>query len=219
VGNTDLSTLPFPDAAFDGVASQFGIEYADVAAAAREAMRVLTPGGGGHFVLHHADSAITQSASKSLAAHKSVFNDNRAFRSGKAVFELYQRSAPRASIDEAEALFRANVSALQSRLRNDQSFAAVRNVVQLLAGLATAPVMQDAGDALRKIEKTENQLQARNLRKRAQINAALDAGGVAKLAGCLTAGGVIVDPPRELKYPVGTIMAWSLSFQKQPSSP
>ena len=38
IGNTDLSNLPFSDATFDAITSPFGIEYADVTAATREAI-------------------------------------------------------------------------------------------------------------------------------------------------------------------------------------
>jgi hypothetical protein len=164
--------------------------------------------------LPETDSAITQAASKSLAAYRAVFPDGRAFRSGRAVFELYQRSAPRGSIEDAEALFRGAVAGLQSRLRNDQAYAVARNVVQVLAGFAAAPVMQNPDDALRKLNKVEEQAQASNLRKRAQVDAALDGNAIAALAGYLAGAGGTADLPRELKYPSGTIMAWSLSFQK-----
>ena len=89
-GNTDLSKLPFPDALFDGVTSQFGIEYADLAAATREAIRVLVPGGRGHFVLHHAGGAITQGVASSLVADRAVFADSSAFLAGR--YSSYTRA-------------------------------------------------------------------------------------------------------------------------------
>jgi SAM-dependent methyltransferase len=214
VGNTDLSKLPFPDAAFDGVTSQFGIEYADVAAAAHEAVRILAPGGRGHFVLHHAESAITQGAVKSFAAYRSVFPDNRAFRTGRTVFECHRRSAPRAETEEAEADFRRATGELQPRVRSDPAFEVPRKLVALLSDLAAAPFLRPANDALRMIDQAEEQVGANNLRKRAQIDAALDRSGIDKLSRSLSAAGAVVDAPQELKYPIGTLMAWSVSFHR-----
>jgi SAM-dependent methyltransferase len=214
IGNTDLSKLPFADAAFDGVTSQFGVEYADLAAATREAIRVLAPGGRGRFVLHRADSAITQGVANSLAAERSVFADSSAFQSGRAVFELYRRSAPRDAIMEAEAEFRRAVGALQSRLRTERAFGPARNIVAFLTDLANAPGSLPAADALRRIDMVESEIEARTLRKRAQVDAALDRKGIDKFAESLAAAGAVVRLPQELKYPGGRILGWSLSFSK-----
>lgn len=214
IGNTDVSKLPFPDAIFDGVTSQFGIEYGDVTAATREAMRVLAPAGRGHFVLHHATSSITQGVADSLAAFRSVFMDSSAFGLGRGVFELYQRSAPAAAIAEAEAEFRKSVGTLHSRLRNERAFGPARETVILLANLAREPRSQVAADALRKLDGAEEQVRASTLRKTAQMSAALDRSGIDNIARLLTAAGAIVAPPQQLRYPMGKIMAWSLSFHK-----
>jgi SAM-dependent methyltransferase len=213
-GNTDLSNLPFPDATFDGVTSQFGIEYADVSAATHEAIRVLAPGGRGRFVLHRADSAITQGVARSLAAERSVFADSSAFQSGKTVFELHQRSASPAAIAEAEAEFRRATGVLQSRLRSERAFGPARNVVAFLTSLANAPGLHAPADALRQMDIAERQIQTRTLRKQAQIDAALNRQGVDKVAESLAGAGAVVGSPQELKYPGGRILGWGLLFYK-----
>jgi SAM-dependent methyltransferase len=48
--------LPFDDASFDLVASQYGIEYAELPRASAEAVRVCRPGGALGWLLHHVDS-------------------------------------------------------------------------------------------------------------------------------------------------------------------
>jgi SAM-dependent methyltransferase len=214
IGNTDLSKLPFPDALFDGVTSQFGIEYADLAAATREAIRVLAPGGRGHFVLHHADGAITQGVANSLAADRTVFGDGIAFQLGRTVFELRQGPAPQAAIAKAEEGFRKAVAALQSRIRNERAFVPARNAVTFLAGLVKSPGLIPAAEALRRIGIVEGEIHTRTLRKKAQLDAAVDKKGMDNFAGLLASAGAVVDPPLELKYPMGKLMAWSLSFHK-----
>jgi len=214
VGNTDLSSLPFSDAAFDGVTSQFGLEYADVAAATREAIRVLAPGGRGQFVLHHVDSAITQNDSKSLAAYHSVFADSNAFQLGRKIFELHQCDSPHAAILKAQTDFQSAVGTLQSRLRSEPAFGQAHKVVAFLAGMPRSPGFHPATEVLRKIEDAEKQIQAVNLRKLAQIEAALDGNGIDNIAELLAGAGAIVDTPLELKSPEGELIAWSLSFYK-----
>lgn len=57
-GGVMLESLPYPDASFDAVVSQFGFEYADEAAAAGEVGRVLAPGGRVRLVVHARDGAV-----------------------------------------------------------------------------------------------------------------------------------------------------------------
>jgi len=53
-----IERLPFTEASFDWAISQFGIEYSDVARAAGELARVLAPGAGVDFAIHHSSSPI-----------------------------------------------------------------------------------------------------------------------------------------------------------------
>jgi len=222
VGNTDLSRLPFADACFDGVTSQFGIEYAEVIRATQETVRVLVPGGRGCLVLHHVDSPITQGVSRSLAAYREVFADGNAFQSGRHLFELYGGSAAPDAITAAETEFREAVSVLESCLRTaavksglqERAFGAARDVIVLLATLARAPGSHAAGDALQRIDAAEKQIQASALRKEEQVNAALDSEGMDKLVQSLNAAGATVDAPQVLRYPLGKVMAWCIRFRK-----
>jgi ubiquinone/menaquinone biosynthesis C-methylase UbiE len=222
VGNTDVSNLPFADASFDGITSQFGIEYAEMLGATQEAVRVLAPRGCGCFVLHHVDSPITQGVAKSLAAYRAVFADSSAFKSGRKVFELYQDRAPRDAVTVAEAEFRDAAAILETRLRtailksglHERAFGAARDVVALLAILARAPGSHAAANALRRIETAERHIQASALRKEEQVNAALDSKEIDKLVEGLKAAGAAVDAPHVLKYPLGKVMAWCIRFRK-----
>jgi hypothetical protein len=214
VGNTDLVHLPFPDGTFDGVTSQFGMEYADIAMATSQAVRVMAPGGKGLLVMHHATGAITLSGARRLKAFHSVFTDDSAFQSGRTVFELYQRSAPAASIAGAEAAFQAAIGTLRSRLRNEPPFGKARMFTASLVNLAIAPGNHAPADALRQIDDIEGRTRGFVLRTQAQIDSALDRKGIDKVAGCLVSAGAAVDAPRELKLATGEAMAWSLPFSK-----
>jgi SAM-dependent methyltransferase len=214
VGDTDLSSLPFADAAFDAVVSQFGFEYADPPLAVREALRVLAPGGRGRFILHRADSAITVGAANSLAAYQAVFPDNSGFRLGQSLFARRQAAEPAAAIADAVAQFRAAIAQAQARMRNERPYQIPANVIGFLTRLANAATQMPPEEALHQLGVVEHHNIARNLRKRAQIDSALDRQGVARLSGLLAGGGASVSAPAELKFSGGRILAWSLTFQK-----
>lgn len=57
-----IEALPFEDAGFDYVISQYGIEYATRPDACQQALRVLRPTGHLAFVLHHSDSVLARVA-------------------------------------------------------------------------------------------------------------------------------------------------------------
>lgn len=216
IGHTDLSKLPFADAKFDGVMSQFGIEYADIAAAPREAVRVLVPGGYGYLVVHHSGGAITQGVASSLAVDQLVFGGANAFDLGRNVFRHHRDGAAQETIAKAEAAFRNDVGLMQSRLRNERPFEPASQVVDFLSRLAAAPQLQNPAEALERLDMVEEQVTSRHLRKLAQLDASLDRNGIDRLARALADAGAAVGSPRELKYPGGKILAWDLSFRKFP---
>lgn len=57
-----IEALPFEDASFDYVISQYGIEYAGRQDACRQALRVLRPNGHLAFVMHHSGSVLARVA-------------------------------------------------------------------------------------------------------------------------------------------------------------
>ena len=58
IGGTDAASLPFKDASFDIVVSQYGLEYADLDAALGEVERVLGPGGTLRWLAHSEQSEV-----------------------------------------------------------------------------------------------------------------------------------------------------------------
>lgn len=57
---TRMEKLPFADGSFEGITSQFAIEYGNVSAAIKEVYRVLTFAGNYLFICHHADGVIVR---------------------------------------------------------------------------------------------------------------------------------------------------------------
>ena len=54
----------------DMVTAQYGFEYGDPSASARELMRILKPGGRIAFITHHANSVVVREASEGLEQHR-----------------------------------------------------------------------------------------------------------------------------------------------------
>lgn len=59
-GGIAMESLPFGDAEFAAVVSQFGFEYGDVAKVAAEIVRVLAPGGSVGLMVHRGDGPILE---------------------------------------------------------------------------------------------------------------------------------------------------------------
>ncbi|WP_223668762.1 class I SAM-dependent methyltransferase [Kangiella shandongensis] len=60
--NTSIEDMPFKSGAFDVVISQFGLEYSLNHQTLKEVFRVLTEGGTARFIVHHAESVLTDVA-------------------------------------------------------------------------------------------------------------------------------------------------------------
>lgn len=75
-GRTRIEALPFADASFDAVVSQFGFEYADEEAAAAEAARVLAAGGRLRFIMHARYGAVARAIGLRVERLRSVLADD-----------------------------------------------------------------------------------------------------------------------------------------------
>ena len=58
LSNVNIQQLPYQDSFFDGVTSQFGFEYSDVALSSSELLRVLKRKGQFQLLIHHGNSEI-----------------------------------------------------------------------------------------------------------------------------------------------------------------
>ena len=115
-GEVYLRALPFEDGGYDGVFSQFGIEYGERPAAFREAARVLHAGGRGLFVMHHRESVVTRLCAQRLSRHRAVVGSTQCFPAAERVFTCHLKGAPLPLLAQAEGRFRNEVGALRRRL-------------------------------------------------------------------------------------------------------
>lgn len=59
---TAVEQTAFDDASFQGISSQYGLEYTNLEVSVPEMYRLLTPGGVACFVVHHAESVVVHTA-------------------------------------------------------------------------------------------------------------------------------------------------------------
>lgn len=132
-------SLPFPDACFGLVVSQYGLEYADLDRAVPEMLRVLAPGGRVALVLHHAASRPVTLAAVEMAHIDGLRADDGLLTAARAMLAPMARAATaegRASLaqdadaDVIRARFNAAQSALSARARAAPDGADVLGEVQ-----------------------------------------------------------------------------------------
>lgn len=106
-----MEDLPFKDASFDLVTSQFGFEYGDTARAATEVARVLKPGCAFAFIVHHADGPIVahnaarRGAITWAVAESGLLERARALASARARADIPTPQSFHRAVAEARASF------------------------------------------------------------------------------------------------------------------
>lgn len=83
-GNTSAEALPFADASFDVVVSQYGLEYAELSSGLTEAARVLKTSGQLHWLAHGEDSVVVAQGREQLSAIDMLLADKGPFATMKA---------------------------------------------------------------------------------------------------------------------------------------
>jgi ubiquinone/menaquinone biosynthesis C-methylase UbiE len=106
IGGTPAEALPFDDASFDVLVSQYGLEYADLDAGLSEAARVLKPGGTLRWLAHSGDSAIVAQGQAQLREIRMLLAQGGPFACMQAFVEAQVSGVrqKRATRDLTEAL-------------------------------------------------------------------------------------------------------------------
>jgi SAM-dependent methyltransferase len=132
-----MESLPFPDAAFDRVVSQYGFEYADTALAAAEVLRVLAPGGAVALVCHHAQSRLVEVAQEEVAHIEWLLSED-------SVVAAVAAFAPFLSLPKSDEGQRAS----------DRFNAAMARMVERAQGSPVPDALHDAADMVRAVLDT-----------------------------------------------------------------
>ena len=213
MANVRLEALPFADESFDAVTSQFGIEYAERAAAASQIARVLKPGGRGLFVLHHAQSVMTASVRARLDARRDVLGDTP-FAQARALFAAHAAGAPPSELAQADAVLREQIAGMRARLGAGFQYENVAQSVRFLEQLAARPEELAPRDALAAVDAAVADSEAWLGRQQAQTRAALDDDGIAAWIAELTRHGVEAEPPLVIGNERRAAVGWRLAIRK-----
>lgn len=189
LGRIAAEELPFPDASFDAVTSQYGIEYSAMKRSVAEAVRVLAPGGWLRFAVHAADGSVAASTKRAIADADFLLGDldlaGRAARAVEAVLgvERGQQTGQLAEI-AAQARygqFREGLKAVADRAPGAADQAMLTSVHQALVAIFER--RQDIGleNLLRQIDALRDEIAAHRERQQALLAAAMSAKQVAAL--------------------------------------
>jgi ubiquinone/menaquinone biosynthesis C-methylase UbiE len=186
-GQINITQLPFADASFDMVTSQFGFEYASPLEAAREAARVLAVDGQLCFLMHHPRSAVVKVNSlkipeiEGLLAADGLVSLCRAFLADQLPF------------DDLEAAGKAYLNSDKHRSRqiSGQVFDAV--------GVLYALKQREPAQARRQLEALVARMKGEQNRLQQMRDAAVSTVAIQQLVGIFTAAGLTVEPPVRLQ--------------------
>lgn len=209
--------LPFPAARFDLVASQYGLEYCDLALAVPELLRVRAPRGGVALVLHHACSRPVALARAELAQLDWALGPQGlvvacAEMLGPAAEATTAQGRERLSRDPVAEAARRRFNAAQAALRERASAAegadALADVRDGVGRVLQAAWTQGEAAARSNLDRWIDALHDHRWRLQELCECALDDGAARALSAQLTAAG--------LRTELGTLdegphlMGWAL---------
>lgn len=210
-GGVALEALPFAAGTFDGVSSQFGIEYADTRAALQEAGRVLKPGGRALMLIHHADSVITRQTADQIAAYDQVLGKSAAIRKARRAFSAHQKGIAAAPAEDA---LRQAVQQAVARLEPSAAFEPVRYMVGYLDDLARGVAAYEPNSALARLEIFETGNAAWRHRQQSQVQAAMDESGREAFVQRAARAGLTLTERSDLTDASGQLIGWRAAFRK-----
>lgn len=198
IGSTDIADLPFEDARFDGLTSQFCIEYADIAAATPEIARVAKPCATLQFIVHHAASPIVEQNRKRHAALDAIGRSS--------IRDMVQRAIEQPGSDTAML---SQALSLIARSHPDQPV-----VREIAAGLdATIRFGGQRGKA--ELEAFEEKLEQERAVLAALLDVALDDQAAHHFTETLAADFECTAPQPVRIQGLAAPIAWSISGRRK----
>ena len=217
-GEQAAETLPFPDAHFDLVSSQYGLEYTELGRSVPEILRVLRPGGRVCLITHHVDARPVRLAAAELRHLDWLQASGGLLDAAGAMIEPMARAATeagRASLagDAAANAARARFNTLQQEATSQAAgsdcpdvLAETRVALGQILNLAVEQGVEAARDALAALAQ---ELMDSRVRLQELCDYALDAAGAAALAVAL--GGSANDVRPMLDN--GVLMGWGMQVR------
>lgn len=219
-GGIQAESLPFEDASFDLVCSQFGIEYTDLGRSLPEVVRVLKPGGLFAVVLHDTNSLMCSNAREERTHLAWMAEHNPIARAAELC-----RFVARAATPEGRQALAADPAAEKARLALNEVMAAmtlraqehvvpdvlVQSQRTIFEAIQAAMRTGHADAGLQALGWLREQLLQSDLRLAELLGCALDE---AALDGLLAGTGLVEEARRPLAFPGGDRLGWWLQARK-----
>ena len=180
---TRVEALPFADASFDAVISQYGIEYSDLVRSLPEAVRVLAPGGRLRLVVHAVEGEVAAEARTVIAEADLLLGEIDLTGSATRCFEAcwaVERAGDEAARPRADAAFAAFQDALArtaGQIGQAHDPTMFRNSGAVLLDTFSRRGHFDLDQLLAKPREIEAEIGAHRGRLVALVDAALDQAG------------------------------------------
>lgn len=209
--------LPFDEASFDAACGHYALEYSDTAAALAQIHRVLKPGGGAQFVLHHADSVLLRSARRSLGDCDLVLKQVRLYRRLHRLVTMDNAPEPtlKAASDDLVAGLRAvrqaHAEAESRQPGSGRVFAVAIDAAQKLLGARRT--MKPALVGL-EVDRAEEELRASWRRLNDLVEHAIDEAGIAGVVQQAEALGFAPVEALRLHHAGEHLVGWLLTMRR-----
>ncbi|MGY6517085.1 MAG: class I SAM-dependent methyltransferase [Lysobacteraceae bacterium] len=219
-GGVDVAGLPFPDACFDLVCSQFGLEYSDLDSALPEVRRVLATRGCLALVAHHAGSVLAQVAADEAGHLAWLLGASGLFDAADAMVDWMAQASTPAGAAALTSNARANadrarlngvLAALSERARVQSTPDVLHETARSVLGVLDTARGAGAGSARAELQSLGDALADGRLRVDELVAHALDAEAVAGLAAWAQGVGWRCDAG-ELRDG-GRLLGWTLRFR------
>jgi ubiquinone/menaquinone biosynthesis C-methylase UbiE len=169
-GGVAAEKLPFAAASFDCVASQYGLEYADLERALGEAARVLAPGGRLLWLAHDEDSDVVVQNAGQRAEVDWLLARGGPYAAMRGFVDALRRP-PR--LPEAASALRAALVAAESYCREHPPAKVVVQVCTEFVAVAERPEAYRREDLQRMLDDGERRLRLHRMRMEDLAAAAL----------------------------------------------
>ena len=206
-----LESQPFEQDSFDAAVSQFGIEYADIAAVVAEMSRVLVPAGRFACLIHHADGAVVAQAEAEVAALSDLLAEGGVIHGAVELARI--RAAEKASPALEQRIAQTFAAATRQPLTPTRKWA-LDFFAEMMDKQASMPLEYLRNNTLllhRELRSLVDRLEA--LRAAAKSEPEIE-----RLVGCMTENGFAEVSAAAQQDADGQVFAWWVSGTRGPKA-
>ena len=188
VPKISVEQLPFTDASFDAVVSQYGIEYSKLDKSLPEAVRVLSPGGKMRLFMHAKEGTVAASTKRAISdadflLERAKICDKAAacFRTVHVVESGHESAEAMARADRCFAAFKSALDAAGHHLRKAEDEAMVRNATSVLLHAYENRRQFPPEVLAAKAQELKEEILAHRSRQRLLVSAAVNSSRLAQM--------------------------------------